>query len=256
MHIGNPVVKTITYPLTWFALATVVAGEWAFLDWFRPPVLMTAVAVVLGAGLLALWPLFIKQSTHFHAHLYDLPNQVGPRDPEQLDALRADLKSVRSQQGMEQLQQLGEKLETVQSVLKSRLNAGELTFGRYIGTAEQVYLNGIDHLSEVQVSLTSVATIDQERIDRRLAKLNRDPRLGEAQAREMTSLKARKSLSERQLEKVSHLMADNEELLTALDNVATSLADAKIGKGQATMTADEALNELSRLADSANKYES
>lgn len=255
MHIGLRVVKTMTYPFTWFALATVVAGEWVFMDWFRPPFLMSALALALGAGLLALWSLFINQSAHFHAHLYDLPDQAGPRDPAHLDRLRTNLQSVRSQQGMEQLQLLGEKLETVQSVLKSRLNAGELTFGRYIATAEQVYLNGIDHLRDVHVSLTSVATIDQERIDGRLVELNRDPLLGEAQAREMTSLKERKNLRKRQLEKVSHLLADNEELLTALDNVATSLADARIGKGHATMTANEALNELARLADSANKYE-
>ena len=130
------------------------------------------------------------------------------------------------------------------------------TVARYIGVAEQVYLNAIDNLREVYVALTAVSSIDAQYIDGRLRELHGNHGPDHAQQREAETLVERRKLLEEQLERVTNLMVDNEAMMTALDNTATKLADAKIGAGHATMDADTAMAELVRLAEGAKRLES
>ncbi len=257
MESGNCVIKAmLAFPYTWVAVGTVIGAEGAFVAWFEPPATMLVVSGALCLGLLVGWWFLGTRSDAFVEHLYRAPDRRRQRVMIDLDGLRTDLHKAGSSQGTEQLALLGMKLETVREVLKQRLSSGELTFARYIGVAEQVYLNAIDNLREVYVALTAVSTIDAQYIDTRLAKLRGDQKAGQAQDREVEALEERKKLLEEQLEKVTNLIVDNEAMMTALDNTATKLADAKINGGHATMDAETAMSELVRLAVIAKKYKS
>ena len=58
------------------------------------------------------------------------------------------------------------------NVLQRRLDAGELTYARYLSTSQQVFSSALDNLHEIAVAYESISTIDETYIDRRLAELD------------------------------------------------------------------------------------
>ncbi len=252
-HLWKPI---LGHPLTWLAALVIVAGESWFLQRFRPPIELTTAGLGMGAMLLVLWPVMLVRSDAFVELLYRRSDEWRRARLVKLEALESDLRGIGSNQGFEQLRLLGEKLDTFTEVLKRRLNAGELTFARYLGTAEQVYLAAIDNLNDISVALTSVRTIDADYIEFRLAELRAQPRAGDDCRKERESLEERKALLERQLHKVAKLFAKNESAMTALDSTASVLADTRMGRGHASMETEQAMAELEELANRTHKYAS
>ena len=245
----------LTFPYTWVAIAALGGAQYGFLSWFGIDLVTLGASTGLSVLLFLVWWFVGTHSTAFVEHLYKLPQRKAGKELVDIGSLKEDLERVGSSQGVEQLDLLHKKLNAVREVLKQRLNSGELTFARYIGTAEQVYLNGVDNLREIYVALTAVSSIDARYIDERLSDL-RHPDADHHQVRESEVLEERKQLLEGQLNKVSELIVLNESMMTALDNTAAKLADAKINVGHATMDADTAMSELVRLAERAKGYES
>ncbi|MEE8434098.1 MAG: hypothetical protein V3S64_04845 [bacterium] len=181
---------------------------------------------------------------------------MGPEEKEKLRLLEADLKEMGSTQGVTQLKFLREKFESLTDVLKRRLSAGELTYGRYLGTAEQVYLSAVDNLNDLTVSLKSVSSIHPGYINKRLKELGNSSEAPAEKKREIASLEKRLSLRDEQLKRVSELLAQNESAMTALDHTASAMAETRTGKGEADMDAEAAMAELEMLANRASKYSS
>ena len=55
-----------------------------------------------------------------------------------------------------------EKYDNLAEILREKLNAGELTYSRYVAMAEQVFLSGLDFLKEAAMSLKSISKIDPD----------------------------------------------------------------------------------------------
>jgi hypothetical protein len=141
-------------------------------------------------------------------------------------------------------------------VLQRRLDAGELTYSRYLATSQQVYNSALHNLQEVAVAHESISSIDDGYIDRRLAELNADADADSdddaSVARERSTLEARRELAVVQRRKIAHLLAQNESALTALNRTTTALADVPIGKRPED--AEAAMAALEELADRAADY--
>jgi hypothetical protein len=235
------------------ALAVVFLLEVLYFRSFPAPLAMDVLAIVLGAALLALWGYLFLHSPAFARLRYDLTREANEARAPLLAQLTNDLQQVGSTQGVSQLEQLQRKFDSMIGVLSRRLDAGELTYSRYLDTAEQVYLSAIDNLQDVAISLSSVSTIDREKLDGRLSDL-RGTAPGASSQREIDTLEQRRSLLTRQTEKVSDLLVQNETALTALDHAATALADARMGKGNASVELEHALQDLDQLARRAGRY--
>ncbi len=128
---------------------------------------MTMMAVALGLGALSLvaWPLLFVRTETFTKRLYRLPDELKTAQQEKLKTLEDDFEELAFEQGAAQLRLLRDKIDNLAEVLKRRLNAGELTYGRYLAMAEQVYLSALDNLNEAAVALRSVSTIDSDYIE-------------------------------------------------------------------------------------------
>ena len=244
----------LSYPPTWLAVATIAAIEWAIFDWFQPPLLVKAAMLGIGLVLLLMWPVLLVKSKWFGELYYRMSTEVSKEDLQELERLEADLETLGSGQGVEQLRKLREQLDDLTEVLKRRLNSGELTYGRYLTTAEHVYLSAVDNLRDVVVAMRSVSAIEPEYIDQRLRELRkiRDP--GDEQKREVASLEQRGTLRDQQMRKAGELLAQNEMAMTGLVNTAAALADTKTGKDRALIDAQTAMAELEMLAKRAGKY--
>ncbi len=245
----------ISYPPTWAAAVILVVGAWLVVSIAEP-----SGGMFLGfLGLVALaivgWPATLLVTGKLNDLQYPAVPQVTEIDPVRLAGLAAELGELDDPQPAEQLAALQQKRATLMKVLERRLDAGELTYARYMGTADGVYRAALDNLHEVAVAHDSVSSIDETYVARRVAELDAEVAAGEIDPsadRERATLQQRLELRSIQKQKISRLMAQNEAALTALDRTTTALADVPIGKQPED--ADAAMAALEELAARTGMY--
>lgn len=243
--------SVLRYPPTWIAAVVLGATVWLVLSVLDPPGIFVVILIVLALVAAVAWP-FTMSATGTLAKLqFEVP-RVEEIDPAELASLRTELARLADTQPMEQLDALLQKRQSLINVLTRRLDAGELTYGRYLSTSQQVFGAGLDNLHEVALAYESISTIDETYIDRRLAELAGDDSDVEAATRERDTLERRRELRTTQRRKIAQLLAQNESALTALDRTTTALADVPMGKKPED--ADAAMAALEELADRAAKY--
>ena len=76
-------------------------------------------------------------------------------------------------QAISQFQDVQEKIVNFRDVLGKKLSPQEMTFSRYMGSAEQVYLSVLDNLDKMATILESISTIDVSYIEDRLQALKK-----------------------------------------------------------------------------------
>ncbi len=244
----------LSQPLTWLAGAVVLALEIAFFGWFPVTAVPVAGALIAGLFCLALWPVIYLRSAEFTRRVHQQPANFMLSQEQRLAQLREDFTELDFEQGAAQLVQLESKFNNLAEVLKRRLNTTELTYGRYLGMAEQVYLASLESLHEVEVALRAVSEIDPAQLEVRLEGLTGKSRYSQDERRETAALRERQGLYERQQQRVTSLMAQNESAMTVLDKTAAALAQTKTDKPLSQMDAESAMAELELLAKRAARY--
>lgn len=239
------------YPATWVAITAVLLVEWAFFTLFDPPLVLGIIAAVIGVVAVIAWPLTMSAT----GTLARLQFQVSPAEdvgPDELRRLEAELAALEDPRPAQQLAAVTEKRENLEEILAQRLDAGELTYGRYLSTTQQVYRATLDNLHEVAVAMRAISAIDDDYIAARLSQLEGvdDP----SATRERDSLLGRRQLHDGQQKRVGELMAQNESAMTAIDRTASALADAPIGR--TPEDAEAAMTALGELAERAGRYAS
>jgi hypothetical protein len=239
----------VTYPLTWLAIAAVIVAVWAILAWFQPPTVFVVIVLILGVLAVAVWPVAMSATGTMTRLQFEVP-KLSDVDATQLATLEQELEALDDKRPVHQLGAMRVKRNNLVDVLNRRLDAGELTYARYLTTAQRVYLSALDNLHEAAISLRSISTIDRDYIETRLDQLSSQS--SESALSERTSLEGRLALLTSQEDKVARLLAQNESGMTAMDRTATALADAPIGRAPAD--AEAAMQALEELAERAMKY--
>lgn len=134
-------------------------------------------------------------------------------------------------------------------VLEGRFDRGELAFARARELVTQVGLGAVDTLHSMAAQAGGVVNVDGDFVRRRLSREGR--RLG---TQEREALRRRLELLEETERRLGELAARNEAALTVLDDTAVSLARIETGRPQASVTAERALEELSRFVARAERY--
>ncbi len=182
---------------------------------------------------------------------FEIP-RVEEIDPHEIASLRAELGALADTQPTEQLDALLQKRQSLINVLQRRLDAGELTYARYLATSQQVFSAGARQPARDRRGVREHQH-DRRDLHRPTAgRTRRRRQRSQAAERERATLERRRDLRSTQRRKIAQLLAQNESALTALDRTTTALADAPIGKKPAD--ADEAMAELEALADRAGNY--
>lgn len=241
----------VRYPPTWIAAVVLGAAVWLILTVLDPPAMFVVVLVVLAVVAAVAWPLTMSATGTLTKLQFEVP-RVEEIDPEEIAALRTELDALADTQPSEQLDALLQKRQSLINVLQRRLDAGELTYARYLSTSQQVFASALDNLHEIALASESISTIDEDYIARRLTELDGDDSDAESADRERATLERRRDLRQTQRRKIAQLLAQNESALTALDRTTTALADVPIGKKPED--AEAAMAALEELADRAAKY--
>lgn len=174
---------------------------------------------------------------------------------DQLEALQRVLEELRFDRGADQLERLGEKFDGLKAVLADKMNPGEITYSRYLGVAEQVYLNALDRLHDVVSLLRGIQAIDTGHIDQRLAELGWREGAAVAADSEIAALIERRRIAQEVAAQADSLVAANETAMTALDATTVRLAGIRTRQGRAAVDMETAMGELLRLAQRASLYD-
>lgn len=241
----------LSYPPTWIAAVVLGVTVYATVTVFDPPGLLTGILAGLAVVAAVAWPLTMSATGTLRELQFAVP-RVEDVDPGEIAALTAELAALPDAQPAEQFVALQQKRQSLLKVLERRLDAGEITYARYLATAQQVYNSALHNLHEVWVAHESISSIDETYIERRLAELSIDDSDDASTERERNTLVQRRDLRTTQRRRIAQLLAQNESALTALDRTATALADVPIGKRPED--ADAAMKALDELAARAGQY--
>lgn len=209
-----------------------------------------------GIGIFA-WILdnTLRRERHANDYVRELHEILALKTQASLASLEAELKEVGEADGLDQLQRLKRKYEAFEELLRRKLNPGELTFGRYLGMAEQLYLGGLDNLNTVANIRRGLNAINAGHIVQRSGRITRNGRIDETERQELEALSRRQALFQQQTASITTLLAQNEAAMTKLDEVMASLAALNLGDRRASMDIEQAMLELEALARRSADYE-
>jgi len=223
-------------------------------------------AVVLGPSMVFLAPAAIgavfglggwavdyglRRDKHAADYLRRLQESLAGRADETMLRLRREFAEVSFEPGQAQLGALKEKYQAFEGLLRRKLDPAEMTFSRFLGMTEQVFLAGLDNLTRISDALKGLSAIDVQHISRRLQHLENDGIESPAQDREIATLKERMSLLERQRDRIDGWLAENEIAMTQIDQAMAAIGEMDTSQGHAAMDIESAMAELKTIAKRA-----
>lgn len=243
----NPLVL---YPLTIGVLGGLAAA-------LLSPMTIFIAAAAIGTGLgLGTWLLdsTLRRERHAGAYLQRMRELLAQRVEHSIGHLQEDLGEMGSEQGLGQLEQLREKYQAFQELLERKLDPNELTYGRYLGMMEQVFLAGLDNLSRVVNILQGINAIDEQHIRKRLLELDAMAKRKPTHDSEYQALSERLALRSAQSDKVDNLLTQNETAMTQIDRTMAAIAEMDTSRPRANMDMESAMQELQRLGERSKAY--
>ncbi|WP_455205582.1 hypothetical protein [Kaarinaea lacus] len=245
--------NTLEHPAVLYPTAISVLGGFAALLMGANPVFMMIAAGGVGAAFLSWAVNFGLRRDHFaNQYVKKLHAQMESQRQARKQELEKVLAEVESEEGRSQFARVTDKFTTFQKMLSQKLNPSELTYGRYLGMAEQVYLGALDNLQRVADTLKMMRVIDLDYTHKRLQQLQSTT--SKNSAKEIDTLEERLALHANQADKVQSLLSQNEEAMTKMDLTIAAIADMRTEDGRASMDMETAMNELQRLANKAKDY--
>jgi hypothetical protein len=246
---AGPILKT---PFTWMALLVCALFVWGFWAWFEPPWVARLGSAVLAAVVFGLWPTFYMRTEQYVRAVYGLSEQPEGGEAQSVTQLLEDFNALGFNEGVEQVRMLRQKYQNLAEVLRRRLDSGELTYRRYLGMAEGVYLASVENLQDVAISLRSISTIDPAALRLRIQDLKKEKDFTVPEA--IQAIEDRSSLYAEQRQRIARLLGQTEAAMTALDHTAAALARTRTAKGLTDLGIEQAMKDLEELAGRVGKY--
>ena len=252
----------LTHPLTLYLPALGVLGGLAGVLFASPGLLAAAIGtgvIGLGSGVVNV---FFRRDALAGRYLQRLNDRQAAHEKQVLVWLRNDLRAglripatrVHARRGLEQFERCRPKFRNVEELLGIKLNQSELTYGRFLSAARQVYLSVLDNLGAVAALLKSAGTIDADYIASRLKALEVKSPPSDSDRQEMDALVERQRLLEAQLAAVDERLAGNESAMTRLEETTSRLAALDTGARFAQTDFETAIAYMQELAQNTQQY--
>jgi predicted component of type VI protein secretion system len=161
---------------------------------------------------------------------------------------------IYSDQAVYQFEKIQLKFDNFKRILSEKFDPAEITYGRFFGTTEQLYLSVLDNLEDIMNSLSTASNIDDAYIEERLQYLNGLSAPEDADKREMVTLNTRKELKQKSVERINELLTVNEEAMTEIDVSMSTISQTKTKMGRASVDMEVARQDLEELINRTKKY--
>lgn len=246
---------TAQKPYVLYPAAVGILGTLASLLLGTSP-LFVVPAVIGGTLGLGSWAVdyFLRRDHHASIYLRELQRSLSDLRARAAQSLEVELREADFSEGLAQLERLEEKYKAFRSLLDKKLDRNELTYGRYLGMAEQVFLSALDNLQRAVHTLGSIRAIDDDYVGRRIRTLEAERRPSSSEDAELDSLRERLALKSSQQERLEQWLAQNERAMTQLDLTLAAIAAMRTLRGHADTDMESAMAELARLAQRAPDY--
>ncbi|NNG01953.1 MAG: hypothetical protein HKM93_21380 [Desulfobacteraceae bacterium] len=254
--------KGLKHPMTIYPLALGISS--GIVGWlFSVPALY--MATLAGGVLGPLWAViqvFFRAEKHGGRYIHELNQRQKQYEKYLRVRISGDFKEIRknpdmaafADQAIRQLGSIEVKYANVKELLELKLKRGELTYGRFLGAAEQVTLSVLDNLKHVASTLKSAGSIRPDYVREGLAKIDAVAQPSEEQLAQRQTLQERLDLWEAQLKKSGALLAANESAMTELEKISAAVADWQTDGKFADTGFESAIARLHELAEQAHEY--
>jgi hypothetical protein len=210
---------------------------------------------IIGSFGLACFPwlyiYYIRAGNFEHRYVEQLQKAIQEQTDRKRERLKQNLIDHGCTEGAQQLDKLQAKFDSLDELLLDKLDPNELTFKRYRGIALEVFLSGVDNLAAVVSALKSISEIDESYISNRLQQLRASAHGNRETQREIEALDTRLKVRQKQLEKVKHLLLENEQAMTQLDETTVAIADMDTGQDEAEIDMENSMIALAEITKRA-----
>lgn len=211
---------------------------------------------IFGLGVSSLIVNFFFRSDKFKVRYVEQLNAlIEEHTKGKLKRLKDDLGKYQDTQAGKQLEQFIKKFDVLVDILKHKFDPDSLTFGRYVGIAQEVYLSGIDNLSDILLAHKTIKSIDKNYIHDRINAIGAQNAGGNAVKKELDALhRSLESLKEQE-NKIQELIAENEMALTQMDETTISISEISKSKDkQAQIDMENSMKALAELKERSVYY--
>ncbi len=244
---------TLQRPLTVYPATIGLLGAVYALLFSASPIALTAVAA--GGGITAInwaYEYFIKGDDYANEFVTKFRKQLEHRRIKMLQSLEQELSQIDNNNALNQVKLFRAKYENFHAILDRKLDPSEITYNRYLSIAEQVFLNGLDNLENVAITIKSISAIDTHKAKLSINNLEKD--IQNIDQERINELKKRLSLYDTQIKRVKDLLLINEKALTQIDIVSAKIANIDTKNTRAHLDMEDAMNELQHLIARTDQY--
>jgi methyl-accepting chemotaxis protein len=153
-----------------------------------------------------------------------------------------------------QYDQALKRYKNFRAILDQKFDRGELTYDRYLGAGEQVFLGVMDNLQSVVGLFQNLTSIDSRHLLKRVQSLSDRNDLPEKEKRELEIVKDQLAVREKTLSDLIDRLQANEKALLELQRITSALNEIDTGRGQASRDLDQSVKDLEELAKRVSKY--
>ena len=255
--------KIIQNPVSVYSAALGIVGIVAANILFPSFLLILCSIGLISFGIISAIVNFAARKTVFETkHLGYLNKLLDKQKQLVLSRLKRELNKFSSSKGLEvysgqavqQFEKIRTKFENFKRILSEKFDTTEITYGRFFGTTEQLYLSVLDNLEDIMNSLGTISNIDDAYIKERLQYLEGLESPEDADKREIATLMTRKQLKEKSLLQINELLTINEEAMTQIDLTMATISQTKTKMGRASIDMEIARKDLEELITRTKKY--
>jgi hypothetical protein len=253
----------LKHPITIYPIALGISSGVVGVLFNIPLLLTIALGLVLSGPVWAVSQIFFRHDAIGSQYLAALHRKQKQYETYLIDKIESGLKECTHTKELKstasiaiaQLKSIQIKLLNVQELLGIKLRPNEITYGRFLGAAEQVSLSVLDNLNTVVSILKSAASIDLKYVHARLKEIADRKTKSKEDKVQQKSLQERLNLWNNQRQKVDQLMAHNEEAMTEMEHISAAIAQWHTDFKFASSDFESAIKQLQALALQAQKYE-
>ena len=258
------IARSLNHPLTIFPVtAGLLGGFWMWL--IQPTPL--AMAATIGAFTVGVANPIVHYCFNWAYHANKHMGKLTRRMQAYQEWARTEIKRILHEceslggvekyaaKGQMQFDEVVMKFNLFREILAKKLDPDELTYARFLASAEQVYLSTLDNLRDLVNYIKGIAAIGSD-YEPDLARLKKSKDPTKSERKQLETLLERDDLKERQKQKVAELLALNEEALTEIDKTIAAFSETRIRKSQADVDINTAISELEALALRVKDYSS
>lgn len=216
----------------------------------------------LGTGTL-LVNLFVRKDSFEVEYLKAMQLKSMDRGRQRLDQLGRSLEECLEmsdddpmvKQGVAQFVKVQKKFGVLRDILSSKLSTGELAYGRFLTTSENVYHYVLDNLDRVITTTKAIGSYDIDYIEERFDILEElgDDRI-KADNDELDTLNKRIDMRQELIDNLNALLTENEKAMTQIDDTTHKMNSTKMNKGRTDLDFETAMGDMGDLSERINRY--